>query len=86
LPLIRKMLADRSEAMLSGIQEELRSSRWSRTDSASPRVRIGLTVFSHEEWPGEDTIDETAEYARPSSKRRFKSRANAKRKRANRER
>lgn len=62
LPLIRKMLADRSEALLSGVREELRSSRWRRMSSASPRVRIGLTVFSHEESPGEDNANEATEY------------------------
>lgn len=61
LPLIRKMLADRSEALLSGVREELRSSRWRRMNSASPRVRIGLTVFSHEDYPEEDKANEATE-------------------------
>jgi len=67
LPLIRKMLADRTEALLSGLQEELKSSRWRRTERASPRVRIGLTVFSHEEWPEEDKSNAPGEHTHPSS-------------------
>jgi len=75
LPLIRKMLADRSDALLAGVQEELRSSRWKRTNPASPRVRIGLTVFSHEESPGEGEPHERTEIdysprTRPSKSRR----------------
>lgn len=58
LPLIRKMFSDRSLAMLSGVQEELNSFRWKRNDSGSPRVRIGLTVFSHEDWPDENKANE----------------------------
>jgi hypothetical protein len=56
LPLIRKMFADRSEALLSGIQEGLKSSRWKRAGQTSRRFRIGLTIFSHEE---EQTSNET---------------------------
>jgi hypothetical protein len=58
LPLIRKMFSDRSLAMLSGVQEELNSFRWKRSDSASPRVRIGLTIFSHEDWPEDDKTND----------------------------
>jgi hypothetical protein len=82
LPLIRKMLADRSEALLSGVKEELRSSRWKRTSPASPRVRIGLTVFSHEESPGEDKSHELTELDYAPRTRSFKSRGRARRKRA----
>jgi hypothetical protein len=53
LPLIRKLFADRSESMLSGVREELTGSRWSQTDPVNPGVRIGMTVFTHEEWPEE---------------------------------
>jgi hypothetical protein len=53
LPLIRKMLADRSEAALSGVQEELRSSRWKRTDPKRQGVRVGLTVYTYEEEQGD---------------------------------
>jgi len=53
LPLIRKLFADRSESMLSGLSEELTSSRWNQTDPVGPGVRIGVTVFTHEEWPQE---------------------------------
>jgi hypothetical protein len=53
LPLIRKLFADRSESMLSGVREELTSSRWNQTDPVGPGVRIGVTVFTHEEWPQE---------------------------------
>lgn len=59
LPLIRKMLVDRSHAVLSGVQEELSSSRWRRGNSTSRRVRIGLTVFSHEDCSEEDRANET---------------------------
>lgn len=53
LPLIRKMFADRIDAMLAGLQEALRSSRWARTVQSRRRVRIGVTAFSHEEeWAG----------------------------------
>jgi hypothetical protein len=55
LPLIRKMIADRSEYMLSGVQEEFKSARWNHTDPAGRGVRIGVTVFTHEDLPQEDT-------------------------------
>jgi hypothetical protein len=55
LPLIRNLFANRSESMLSGVREELTSSRWKQTDPASPGVRIGVTVFTHEEWPQQHT-------------------------------
>jgi hypothetical protein len=69
LPLIRKMFADRSNAMLSGIQEALKSSRWRRTGHAGRGVRIGLTVFSHEEGREEHKSNETAKrvYESPKS-------------------
>jgi Family of unknown function (DUF6502) len=72
LPLIRKFFADRSESMLSGVREELTSSRWNQTDPVGPGVRIGVTVFAHEEWPQEYTsngkrIDTTS---RPRTPRR----------------
>jgi hypothetical protein len=55
LPLIRKLFADRTDSMLSGVREELASSRWNQTDPVGPGVRIGVTVFTHEEWPQEYT-------------------------------
>jgi hypothetical protein len=75
LPLIRKLLADRSESMLSGVREELTSSRWSQTDPVGPGVRIGVTVFTHEEWPQEYTsngkrIDTTSRPRTPRGRAR----------------
>ena len=69
LPLIRKLFANRSESMLSGVREELIGSRWNQTDPASPGVRIGVTVFTHEEWPQQYTsngkrIDTSSQRAR----------------------
>ena len=58
LPLIRKMLSDRSEAALSGVQEELTSTRWKRTGASRPGVRVGLTVFTHEETESEAASNE----------------------------
>jgi hypothetical protein len=58
LPLIRKMFADRSESMLSGVFEELNSTRWTQTDPGGQAVRIGVTVFTHEEVPNEDISNE----------------------------
>jgi len=55
LPLIRKLFADRSESLLSGLNEELASSRLNQTDPVGSGVRIGVTVFTHEEWPQEYT-------------------------------
>lgn len=72
LPLIRKMFADRSDALLSGIHEALKSSRWRRSGQAHRRVRIGVTVFSHEEAPEERTSNETAKRAHKSPKKRSK--------------
>jgi hypothetical protein len=62
LPLIRKMFADRSEATLSSVQEELRSVRWKRSDPAGQGVRVGLTVFTHEEWQEESGSYETGKH------------------------
>lgn len=70
LPLIRKMFVDRSDAMLSGIQEALKSSRWTPTRQAGSRVRIGLTVFSHEEVLEGDTSNETPKRINASAKRK----------------
>jgi tRNA A37 threonylcarbamoyladenosine dehydratase len=62
LPLIRKMFAIQTEGLLATVQEELKSSRWRRTrTTGSPRVRIGLTVFSHEDFQKEDRSNEAAE-------------------------
>jgi hypothetical protein len=78
LPLIRKMFADRSEATLSGVQEELRSARWKRTDRGRQGVRVGLTVFTYEESSREDTSNENRTEA--SSERPRESRRRTKRK------
>ena len=64
LPLIRKMFADRIDAMLSGLQEALGSSRWTRSRSTGRRVRIGVTAFSHEE--------ELTAHANEGAKREYK--------------
>jgi hypothetical protein len=75
LPLIRKMFADRSESFLSGVREELRSSRWKRSDPISQSIRIGMTVFTHEEWPRENRSNEKlidAPSKRPRTARRRK--------------
>lgn len=68
LPLIRKALVDRSEAMLSGVNDEFRSTRWRRIDSVAPRVRIGLTVFSQEEWLQGDPSSDNSKRASPTSR------------------
>ena len=78
LPLIRKLFADRGESMLSGVREELASSRWNQTDPVGPGVRTGVTVFTYEEWPQEypsngkriDTSSERARRIRRQAKRR----------------
>ena len=74
LPLIRKMFADRSNAMLSGIEEELKSARWRRSKQADRRVRVGMTVFSYEEGSEERTSNETAKVAYPAVRKPSKSR------------
>jgi hypothetical protein len=72
LPLIRKMFADRTDAMLSGIHEALKSSRWRRSGQPGQRVRIGMAVFSHEEDREEHTPNETAKRVNASTKKRSK--------------
>jgi len=72
LPLVRKMFADRSEAMLLGLQEELKSSRWRGARSTGQPTRIGLTVFSYEEGQGEHTSSETTKRTNSLPKGRFK--------------
>jgi Family of unknown function (DUF6502) len=74
LPLIRKMFADRSEAMLLGLQEELKSSRWKGARSTGYRPRIGLTVFSYEEGREEHASNETTKRTNSLHKRRYKRR------------
>jgi hypothetical protein len=81
LPLIRKMFADRTDAMLSGIQEALKSRRWRRTSKAGRRARIGLTVFSHEDAREEHTSNDIAKRAYASPKNPSKPRRNAHRRR-----
>src|SRR5215469_4034037 len=80
LPLLRKLLVDRSESMLSGVRGELTRSRWNQTHAVGPGVRIGLTVFTHEQWPQEYTsngkpIDTSSE--RPRRPRRRTKRTDA---------
>jgi hypothetical protein len=75
LPLIRKLFADRSESLLSGVRAELKSSRWNKTDQVTQGVRIGMTVFTHEEWPQEDgsnekLIDTASEDSRTARRRK----------------
>lgn len=82
LPLIRKMFADRTEALIAGVQEELRSSRWRRVRKAASCVRIGLTVFSHEELRA-DKSNGTAAHDHSRKARKPKSRLREARKGAN---
>jgi Family of unknown function (DUF6502) len=69
LPLIRKLFADRSESMLSGVRQELASSRWNQTDPVGTGVRIGMTVFTHEEWPQEYTSNGKRNNRSPRARR-----------------
>lgn len=78
LPLIRKTLTDRSDALLLGVREELRSSRWRRMNSEAPRVRIGLTVFAHEEWLHADPSSGGGRHACSTVSHPAKSRRHAK--------
>jgi hypothetical protein len=55
LPLVRKMLTDRVELMLSGVTTSLLSRRWRGSHSDKKSVRVGLTVFAHENSGGMDT-------------------------------
>ena len=84
LPLIRKMFADRSKAMLAGVQEELKSARWRRSRRAGRRVRVGMTVFSYEEGSQERTANETTKVAYPTAGKPSKPRRETRSKRANR--
>lgn len=78
LPLIRKMFADRSEAMLLGLQEELKSSRWRGARSTGQRTRVGLTVFSHEDGREEYASNETTKGTDSLPERRHKRRRSPK--------
>jgi Family of unknown function (DUF6502) len=49
LPLVRNMLADRLEAMITWLTEELNSQRWRRGVSKGSRMRVGLSGFIFEE-------------------------------------
>jgi hypothetical protein len=73
LPLIRKMFSDRTEALIAGVQEELKSSRWRRARETASRVRIGLTVFSYEELRA-DKSNGTAGHDHPRKEQKAKSR------------
>jgi hypothetical protein len=81
LPLIRKMFSDRTEALIAGVQEELKSSRWRRAREAASRVRIGLTVFSYEELRA-DKSNGTAGHDHPRKAQKPKSRRREARKNA----
>jgi hypothetical protein len=72
LPLIRKMFSDRTEALISSVQEELKSSRWRRGREIASRVRIGLTVFSYEELRA-DKSNGTAGHDHPRKAQKAKS-------------
>lgn len=54
LPLVRNMLADRLEAMITWLTEELNSQRWRRSVSKGGRTRVGLSGFIFEESLSED--------------------------------
>lgn len=73
LPLIRKMFSDRAEALIAGVQEELKSSRWRRARDTTSRVRVGLTVFSYEELRA-DRSNGTAGHDDPRKAQKAKSR------------
>jgi Family of unknown function (DUF6502) len=49
LPLVRNMLVDRLETMITWLTEELNSQRWRRGVSTSGRMRVGLSGFIFEE-------------------------------------
>jgi hypothetical protein len=49
LPLVRKMLSDRLEAMIAWLTEELNSGRWRRGRSKGWKTRMGLSGFIFEE-------------------------------------
>lgn len=80
LPLVRKLLLDQIDAMLSGMQEALRSSRWERARRTSERVRIGVTAFSYEEeWarrPTANTRQRSSSRNRSSTRKRTQHHAN----------
>jgi hypothetical protein len=49
LPLVRKMLNDRLDAMIAWLIEELNSARWRRGRSKGGKARVGLSGFIFEE-------------------------------------
>jgi ribosomal protein L31E len=49
LPLVRKMLGDRLEAIIVWLTEELNSARWRRGTSKGDRMRVGVSGFMFEE-------------------------------------
>jgi uncharacterized protein DUF6502 len=49
LPLVRKMLRNRFEAMIAWLTEELNSARWQRGPSKGGRMRVGFSGFMFEE-------------------------------------
>jgi hypothetical protein len=53
LPLVRRVLADRSEAVLASMRQLLESPRWRRATSSGRKVRVTWTCFA-----GEDAVEE----------------------------
>jgi len=54
LPLVRKMLGDRLETIITWLTEELNSARWRRSASKGGRMRVGLSAFVFEESVSKD--------------------------------
>jgi hypothetical protein len=54
LALVRKMLSDRLETIITWLTEELNSARWRRSASKGGRMRVGLSAFVFEESVSKD--------------------------------
>jgi hypothetical protein len=54
LPLVRKMLGDRLETIITWMTEELDSARWRRSPSKGGTMRVGLSAFVFEESVSKD--------------------------------
>ncbi len=54
LPLVRKMLSDRLDAMMAWLTEELNSARWRRSPARGGKARVGLSGFIFEEFLAKD--------------------------------
>ena len=69
LPLVRKMLHDRLDAMFAWITDELNSARWRRDGStAGTRMRVGLSGFTFEEALPKDVGSENLRKVRRSKR------------------